>query len=1199
MEDTQSFRLIGTTEIVRIPIQHIDGQTVVYWESIEKVFPEVKCVKHGGVTIPRFIKYLPGAVLDIALSNASDKVHVNSLVGVSRMVSSVALNPTQTVDQTDAPADPPTDPPSEEMFVEGLRVTSTVGKTPISNIGTRSSTGSSILPPSLLSKVKTTSKTTMSFLEVVKLASKKANESGGQVQQQELSTQMAYMIKLQETSDAKQEEMSQLQKQALIRQERMEQLQEELNQLQKVSDVKQEKMNQLQKQALDQQKEMKQLALDHHREIKQLQIHALGQLCVLQSRVQAVLTQTYELHEYPIPRLFVVLPQDPSVWDAVNPFSNTFRLYFLCECGEHTKSTSSKTEIPHDIHFAKHEGYEIVRPSEFFQQYGPYILTILKMLKFGVSVAGVVVPAIAHLVRSDAVDQATAGLQQLRDNIEPGMDHVIDWMEKVSVNEGEAVDEFAEQIEKKEALEGADLRKLDTFLKDKDGNNVLGNLYRTVTDEGHVKWVCIDHYRMNYLENSAKAFLRVLDSVGGSFIENVGRVDVRLQSRALSEHFFSALGKARSVYELNIGLHWACTSSDLEALKEALKTSRVSILRLDLQQYRTSLASKLLPTSTQYDVIFRIRDLPNMKVLHIVVAKELIKFLGFPPKKSTHACKMSYELASGRIGGKEFGLLAEALKTNSTLTTLNLENNLIGFDGAKALAEALKTNKALTTLNLRLNSIGSYGAMALAEALKTNKTLTTLNLVGNSIGSDGAKALAEALKTSKNLTTLNLESNSIGDDGAKALATAFKINSTLTTLNLERNSVGDDGAKALTDALKTNSTLTTLNLENNSIGDDGAMALAEALKTNKTLTTLNLRLNSIGSYGAMALAEALKTNKTLTTLNMVGNSIGSNGAMALAEALMTNSTLTTLNLESNSIGDDGAKALAKAFKINSTLTTLNLRHSSIRDNGAKALADALKTSKNLTTLNLESNSIEDDGAKALATAFKINSTLTTLNLERNSIGDDGTKALAEAFKTNSTLTTLNLMGNSIRSSGAMALAEVLKTNSTLITLNLRLNSIGSYGAMALAEALMTNKTLTTLNLMGNSIGDDGAKALAEALKTNKTLTTLNLMSNSIGDNGAKALAEALKTNKTLTTLNLTASMFGSKIGSDGAKALAEALMTNKTLTTLNMMSNSIGDNGAKALAEALRTNSMVAIDIFKDPLFFFLERQSFNPKTEV
>jgi hypothetical protein len=39
-------------------------------------------------------------------------------------------------------------------------------------------------------------------------------------------------------------------------------------------------------------------------------------------------------------------------------------------------------------------------------------------------------------------------------------------------------------VEKKEALESADLRKLDVFLKGKDENKVLGNLYRTVRMKG-------------------------------------------------------------------------------------------------------------------------------------------------------------------------------------------------------------------------------------------------------------------------------------------------------------------------------------------------------------------------------------------------------------------------------------------------------------------------------------------------------------------------------------------------------------------------------------------------------------------------------------------------------------------------------------------------------------------------------------------
>ena len=48
--------------------------------------------------------------------------------------------------------------------------------------------------------------------------------------------------------------------------------------------------------------------------------------------------------------------------------------------------------------------------------------------------------------------------------------------------------------------------------------------------------------------------------------------------------------------------------------------------------------------------------------------------------------------------------LAEALKLNSGLTTLNLDcsgtGNMIGDEGAQHMAEALKMNSVLTTLNL-------------------------------------------------------------------------------------------------------------------------------------------------------------------------------------------------------------------------------------------------------------------------------------------------------------------------------------------------------------------------------------------------------------------------------------------------------------------------------------------------------------------
>ena len=77
-----------------------------------------------------------------------------------------------------------------------------------------------------------------------------------------------------------------------------------------------------------------------------MQKQALDRLVAVQGKVQAILIQNYELHEYPILRLFIVLPKDSSRWDPVNLFQNKFRLYFLCECGEHTKS-GQNSNTPH------------------------------------------------------------------------------------------------------------------------------------------------------------------------------------------------------------------------------------------------------------------------------------------------------------------------------------------------------------------------------------------------------------------------------------------------------------------------------------------------------------------------------------------------------------------------------------------------------------------------------------------------------------------------------------------------------------------------------------------------------------------------------------------------------------------------------------------------------------------------------------
>ena len=68
---------------------------------------------------------------------------------------------------------------------------------------------------------------------------------------------------------------------------------------------------------------------------------------------------------------------------------------------------------------------------------------------------------------------------------------------------------------------------------------------------------------------------------------------------------------------------------------------------------------------------------------------------------------------------------------NATVKELILYGCGIGDDGAAALAEALCSNTSLTTLDLSRCGIGDAGAAALAEALRSNTSLTVLYLEAN------------------------------------------------------------------------------------------------------------------------------------------------------------------------------------------------------------------------------------------------------------------------------------------------------------------------------------------------------------------------------------------------------------------------------------------------------------------------------------
>ncbi|KAF9206666.1 hypothetical protein BGZ49_002027 [Haplosporangium sp. Z 27] len=383
--------------------------------------------------------------------------------------------------------------------------------------------------------------------------------------------------------------------------------------------VEMNRSNALQEQVQQLILEKQEQGLQMQEQMLKLQHQTLSRLAVIHDRVRVVLTQTYELHEYPIPRLFIVFPKPPRRRDKLKLFSDQFRLYFLCECGEHTK-TEGNTET-HEVHLAKHEGYEIERPNEFFQKYGKYLMTMMEMFKYGCVAAGIVVPALNHLHLVEGMETIKKTIDQSGHTMGSLVDQTISFLKKTQegstnndiVDIGSDENDFRDP----EVLEGADLRQLESYLRVKDKARVLGNLYRIVTHEGHVKWVCIDHYRKNYRESMMKDLRDLVIANDGIFDEKNGAVKIKLISNVLAKQFYEALSKTRGIQELNVILAMEMSTEDIRKFATEISKANIVQLTVNIHSLYSSRLDAIINSNRRFDPLLQLMDNKRIRTFKI------------------------------------------------------------------------------------------------------------------------------------------------------------------------------------------------------------------------------------------------------------------------------------------------------------------------------------------------------------------------------------------------------------------------------------------------------------------------------------------------------------------------------------------------------------------------------------------------------
>ena len=216
--------------------------------------------------------------------------------------------------------------------------------------------------------------------------------------------------------------------------------------------------------------------------------------------------------------------------------------------------------------------------------------------------------------------------------------------------------------------------------------------------------------------------------------------------------------------------------------------------------------------------------------------------------------------------------LTKLLQVNKKLKGLNLSgNNQFSHSGVRCIFEGLRTNSNLTHLRLKSMNIKplSFTLRTLAELLKTNKSITYLNLSGNAILSEEfARCIFESLQHNTSLVTLDLSRTAIDSVNyeitilrssmASSVYNMLKKNRSLTTLKLSGNCYTCLYVSKIFRGLRYNTTLRHLDLSKMTMTDEAIDALENGIMSKYSLQTLDISGALVSASGADRILYALE-----------------------------------------------------------------------------------------------------------------------------------------------------------------------------------------------------------------------------------------------------------------------------------------------------------------------------------------------------
>lgn len=186
--------------------------------------------------------------------------------------------------------------------------------------------------------------------------------------------------------------------------------------------------------------------------------------------------------------------------------------------------------------------------------------------------------------------------------------------------------------------------------------------------------------------------------------------------------------------------------------------------------------------------------------------------------------------------------------------TLNLAYTSLSEEGVAEVAKFIRDIPFVKYVDLRGNSLKPKWAAMLAEGMKKNRSVRSINLKWNLIGKDpsGVAALCEMLKGNLSITQLDLRNNQINNKGAELIAEMLTVNKCISHLDLSWNDLGVDGGRALLEGLKRNIFVLECQLSGSRTGEETLHEVSFLLRRNRA----ELKERNAGLASKLFIADA-------------------------------------------------------------------------------------------------------------------------------------------------------------------------------------------------------------------------------------------------------------------------------------------------------------------------------------------------------